>query len=655
MAGYAHRQDGQLVRLVRSSRPRRGEGPVQAELRLEDCPEEAVVVQREASGLERVDLAATLDRILGLTGADAAEFFVAVPHGRRLMLAAHRGEAARAFLERTEFEFGEGFPGLTAATGEAVLSVDLPYDERYLRTSVKTRGFWCYVCVPVPSSRGILGTLNVAARRHRVDLSACLPFLREVAGCLGSALEREARQSAEFLSRAWTAASGAGPPEPRAGRSMDILADRLTHLAGAKSGLLLLMAGRSCGLHAAVFCGAARPVEGLTASRAWPACLALVRQSPVVVRRLDQCPSPGCRAAHAGAAVRLCVPLVAGGSTVGVFSAGYRRRALWPGRHLLRLVAGAELLAAAADPERGHHSPDGGGSKGIGTAAEPPEGSADGRKLPTTPGAGPGFLDIRCLGRFSVIRDGVPVPPVEFRRRRALLVLKILLTRYGRPVHRDELIEWLWQGEPPEKAGQLLQSAVHYLRRALEPDLRPGGRSRFVLTEGDAYLFNPDAPHRLDAREFLATARMAEAMERRGELSEALAACREAAGLYAGHFLEDEPYSDWCAREREYLRSVYLDVLRRLGRLCARQGDYAQAIDAFRRALSVDPLLEDVHRALMGVLWRAGRRIDALEQFYRCRAILEGELGVAPAAETEALYRSILEDRGLAAAGESQA
>ncbi len=649
MVGYVRHRDGRLIRVTRSGLAESAGGLATAAVYLEACSEEAVVVRQDALGLDGVDLFHTLDRVLERTGADAAEFFVAFPQERILLLAAHRGEAARAFLERVEFGFGTGFPGLTAETGEPLVTVDLAGDERYLRRSVAREGFRCYVCVPVVASRGLLGTLHVAARGSRVDLVARLPFLREVARCLGGELDRELNRFQE-----WLTAGGFGkgarasmPTDP--GQTLQNLADELTQAVGAASGLLLVAEGDSSALRPAAFSACARPPRAAGSGRAWASCPALSRQTPRVVRKRRDCPSGACRAVHGGAVVRLCVPLVAGAHRLGVFSAGYRSRHPWPGCHLLRLLVGAESLAGALWMLRDGRRSYGGSAEPAApraspVAAPPAEGSPCGPHCP------PGFLHIRCLGRFSVSRDGIPVAASEFRRSRALVVLKILLSRYGRPVHRDELVEWLWSGNPPPNADQFVQGAVHYLRRALEPHLSQPGHSRFILTEGKTYLFNPQAPHWLDVREFSEKAALSEALERRGELAASLAASHEAAELYRGPFLEDEPYSEWCSREREQLRSTYLEVLRRIGRLYGRQGQYDRAIEAYRRALAVDPLLEDVHRALMELLWRAGRRSEALRQFHRCRSQLESELGVAPEPETEALYRSLLEGMGLPAA-----
>ena len=63
---------------------------------------------------------------------------------------------------------------------------------------------------------------------------------------------------------------------------------------------------------------------------------------------------------------------------------------------------------------------------------------------------------------------------------------------------------------------------------------------------------------------------------------------------------------------------------------------------AYRRILELDPCLEDVHRDLMEVLSRSGRRTQALRQFEACRQALKDEFDAPPAMKTETLYRSIL-------------
>ena len=198
-------------------------------------------------------------------------------------------------------------------------------------------------------------------------------------------------------------------------------------------------------------------------------------------------------------------------------------------------------------------------------------------------------------------------------------------------------MECLWPEEDPSALKGRLWVAIHSLRRALELP----GQEDLVLTQGDTYTLNIRAPYRLDVEDFLQGMARGEAQEVQGHLAGALEGYLEAAQLYQGDFLEEQPYSEWCLAEREYLREVYLSLLKRIARLYQEKGDYESAILYYRRALAQDKLREEVHRHLMLCLARAGRRDEALHQYQECAQVLASELGVSPLEETQKLYQQL--------------
>ena len=250
-------------------------------------------------------------------------------------------------------------------------------------------------------------------------------------------------------------------------------------------------------------------------------------------------------------------------------------------------------------------------------------------------------LGVRALGGFDAWRGPTRLSLDCFARRRALTLLKILLTNYGKIVVRDELIELLWPSEAPKDAAKMLKIAVHYLRRGLG-ETQNGKTVSFISTEPNGYAFNPASPHWIDALEFEAKALEGLRLERQGRWREAFAALQTAADLYHGDYLEDEPYSDWCRRRRTQLRETLFEVLVTMGRLLRSAGDMEAAIRCYRRILELDPCLEDVHRDLMDALHRSGKRTQALRQYEACRRALQEEFDAAPVLETETLYRSIM-------------
>jgi hypothetical protein len=92
---------------------------------------------------------------------------------------------------------------------------------------------------------------------------------------------------------------------------------------------------------------------------------------------------------------------------------------------------------------------------------------------------------------------------------------------------------------------------------------------------------------------------------------------------------------------REGFRGQALGALETLTAVYGEQEAFEAAEAMARRQLALDNLRESAHRQLMAILARNGRRRAALSQFESCRQLLQDERGVAPSAETEALYEAI--------------
>jgi DNA-binding SARP family transcriptional activator len=354
-----------------------------------------------------------------------------------------------------------------------------------------------------------------------------------------------------------------------------------------------------------------------------------------------------CRHMSVGSGVVHCLPLVVGGEKVGVVQIGYSGHGPSPPtRYLAALLATADQAALAVRQAwknlqyqertlrlRGTLSQE--VREGFVRAEGSPERSpqeADGLHAePVSP-----FLEIRCFGAFELYRQGKLAVPDMLKRRKAMNLLQILLIHGGRRVSRDALEELLWPEADPEAAANRFYVLVHTLRRLVEPS-HQNQHWVFICNDGDRYYFNPGASYRLDIREFREYISLGERQERQGDPSAAVDAYEAAVDLYRGDLLEDESYSEWCCEEREVLKEMYLTTLRRLAGLYLEQSVPEKSVEAYRRALTTDPLREENHQGLMRALWAAGRRDEALRQFQICREVLFRELDVGPLPETEEL------------------
>jgi DNA-binding SARP family transcriptional activator len=261
------------------------------------------------------------------------------------------------------------------------------------------------------------------------------------------------------------------------------------------------------------------------------------------------------------------------------------------------------------------------------------------------PEAYPGSaLRVCLLGPFECVRDGSPVSREEWRTRQTQTLFKLLLTERGQVVPIDQLVEAIWPGGKAAAARHSLQVAISTLRLVLEPGLARAASSSFIQTERGGYRFEPDNCS-VDVDTFLAAHQRAAAAERRGDAAGATEACLEAAALYRGEYLADDPYAEWALGARERLKSIFLDNIDRLSALLAARAEWDQAITWIERALMLDPFREELYRQLMRAHLARGRRSHALVAFEQCRRLLQTELGVPPSPETIHLRNQIAQDR----------
>jgi len=247
-------------------------------------------------------------------------------------------------------------------------------------------------------------------------------------------------------------------------------------------------------------------------------------------------------------------------------------------------------------------------------------------------------LQIELLGGFSArSHDG---QPCVLRTRKAQALLAYLALPPGRFHSRGKLTALLWGETAEAQARQSFRQALAILRRVLGEEDPPG-----LLTQGESVALNPEAVA-VDATRL-------ETALRDGTV----AALERAAILYKGDLLDglgvDEPaFEEWRTVERERLRELALEGLAKLLREQTRHADPAPALRTALRILGLDPLQEAVHRALMHLLVRQGRRAAALQQYQVCVELLRRELGAEPEEETRELYRDILRTAGSAPKGE---
>lgn len=233
------------------------------------------------------------------------------------------------------------------------------------------------------------------------------------------------------------------------------------------------------------------------------------------------------------------------------------------------------------------------------------------------------FFRLLLLGGFALLGPDGREIAVSSKKNRALLAILALSPRLA--ASRDRVAELLWGDHGEEQARASLRQSLASLRR----DIGPADSGR-LLSQDDIIALDPSAL-RCDALEVLAATR-----------SDDMATLRAAArnwggGLLADLILRQEGFDDWLAGERSRLEAAALEVF---ARLCDVETGAAK-VEAARRLVALDPLRESSHRSLMRAHAQAGDRALAVKQYDACRALLQSELQIEPAAETRAVRDQI--------------
>jgi DNA-binding SARP family transcriptional activator len=238
------------------------------------------------------------------------------------------------------------------------------------------------------------------------------------------------------------------------------------------------------------------------------------------------------------------------------------------------------------------------------------------------------MLSIQLLGPPLTFLDDHPLA-ITRKKSRALLYY---LAAHDKPLTREQILAVFWPDTDRVSAQQVLRTTLHGLRQALGAAL---------VTDDNTLSLTPDTD--IDVRTFEANLQHPASDPRL--LTSTL-------HLYRGDFLTgfalsgSAEFDDWLTGQQEHYRRLAIRGYIALAGLHEQHENYPAALEALDRALTFDPLQEDVQRSALRVHYLAGDRTGAIRRYEALRKLLDEEMGVPPMAETRALYDEIIRDQG---------
>ncbi len=247
------------------------------------------------------------------------------------------------------------------------------------------------------------------------------------------------------------------------------------------------------------------------------------------------------------------------------------------------------------------------------------------------------MLKLYVLGPPRVELNDVAV---HIRRRKALALL-VYLAVTGRIHSRDALATLFYPNRGQSRARTYFRRDLGALNTQLKGD--------WLEADNETVGFSQNAEVWTDMAQFRHNLAACNDLDKAYEdsLPDCFPPLITASELYADHFLAgfslpDCPeFDEWQFFESENLRQELAAALRRLAAILIAQEQYERALPFARRLLKLDPLHEPAQRQLMVLYAHAGQQAAALRQYQKCVALLDKELGLAPAEETTKLYEDI--------------
>lgn len=245
-------------------------------------------------------------------------------------------------------------------------------------------------------------------------------------------------------------------------------------------------------------------------------------------------------------------------------------------------------------------------------------------------------IRVKCFGNFRVWLNGEEVSQDRWVSAKARDLLAYFVTMRGEKSPADKVFDAIW-GEKERTSRTAFHTALSRLRNALKSgDDSP----RFILVEVGEYWLD-SARFSIDIDEFnlsIAKARSVTNHEAAAEWYE------RATALYQGEYLQNL-YYEWVFAERRRLAQAYLNALEELSAYHLSNRAPKKAIGYLEKAITLDPLNEDLYCLSMRIHAELGDRANAARVYAELQSRLRTELNANPMPETVKLYSELMSGR----------
>ncbi len=249
-------------------------------------------------------------------------------------------------------------------------------------------------------------------------------------------------------------------------------------------------------------------------------------------------------------------------------------------------------------------------------------------------------LTVNMLGPVEIFRDpGRSFAADAWTTRRARDILCYIVSRRHHRAPKDTIIDTFWAEDNVATIEKNFHPTISHIRKALNSN-QPLKQNFIIYRDGD-YQLNSEFSYRIDTETFERLISDGESARRERAYDRCIDSYELAVALYRGEFMQGT-YEPWVDEQRSYYREQYLRMLESLAAVAEKKQEWPRTMDLAQRILREDQFREDIHCMLMRTHAALGNRVAVKEQYEALHELLQKELGVEPAAQTQETFRQLM-------------
>lgn len=246
-------------------------------------------------------------------------------------------------------------------------------------------------------------------------------------------------------------------------------------------------------------------------------------------------------------------------------------------------------------------------------------------------------LYIQMLGGFSLSYGGQQIALERNSGTKATQLLQYLVFHKGERIHRDKLIDILYNDDDVLNPQNNLKVNIFRLRKLLAASCLP--EDEYIVYSGGMYSWQGSVEVEIDAINFEKKAHMS--ADFRKSPDERIELLLDAVNAYTGEFLPIIASEPWVALESVRYKELFLTCVREANAALEAAERFSDCLELCNRAVKLCPYEEDIHLMRISAFLNMRAYQEALSAYGEASKLFLEDLGISVSQEMLDIYRRI--------------